>query len=234
MSSSSVLRALAAQRSSVLRTQTKRQATLRMGAASSRWRRGYASVHDIAAKTSDTPWLLGAVGVTVVGLAYLESGRATGSGAHGPQSADAIASHREEAAHGKLSSSSSSDSKPESEPEPQQSGADKPEGAAEGAAEQGEAPSSKEEVSQPSADGADAATKSEEEKKKKKGEGNEESETTTSAGEEEGGKKAATTTSSSTTPGKKTAEDAREDSKKGEDKDKGETEAGKKGSSKKN
>ncbi len=118
--------------------------------------------------------LLGAVGVTVVGLAYLESGRATGSGAHGPQSADAIASHREEAAHGKPSSSSS-DSKAESESEPQQSGADKPE-AADGAAEQGEAPSSKEEGSQPSADGADAATKSEE--KKKKGEGNEESETT--------------------------------------------------------
>ncbi|KAI1438263.1 hypothetical protein GGR50DRAFT_640719 [Xylaria sp. CBS 124048] len=38
-------------------------------------RRTYVDIHDITKNTSETPFILGAVGVTVLGLAYLTSGR---------------------------------------------------------------------------------------------------------------------------------------------------------------
>ncbi|KAI1297509.1 hypothetical protein F5Y03DRAFT_369501 [Xylaria venustula] len=64
------LQTLARRSSAPLRTQIRRQ-VVRPASVS---RRGYVSVHDAAEKTSDLPWLIGAVGVTSVGLAFILSG----------------------------------------------------------------------------------------------------------------------------------------------------------------
>ncbi|KAI0517617.1 hypothetical protein F5B22DRAFT_645796 [Xylaria bambusicola] len=103
-----------AQRS--LRAQARR-ATLSVRPALSR--RGYADVHGTAQKTSELPWLISAVGVTGVGLAYLLSGPPKGAGgAHGPAAADAIAKRRKEETQSPRDKSDSGASQPSAEDKP--------------------------------------------------------------------------------------------------------------------
>ncbi|KAK9783665.1 hypothetical protein AB5N19_04163 [Seiridium cardinale] len=66
-------------------------------------RRGYASQHS-AAKSSDLPWLIGSVGVTLPGLAYLLS--------NGPQKADTGGSIDHHKSHTKGSSDDDSEQTP--------------------------------------------------------------------------------------------------------------------------
>ncbi|KAI8951459.1 hypothetical protein F4801DRAFT_544797 [Xylaria longipes] len=200
-----------AQRSSALRTLTRRQAvSARPAYVSPAARRGYASAHGAAAaaKSSDMPWLLSSVGVTAVGLAFLLStAPKTSKAGHGPKSADAaIEAHHEEKEDDKASSGSDEDKEPKQEKEEEEKPQDDtPKGAADPSAP-GKASQSGQNVPPPSGDNADLATKWDEKK-----EGQEESKEATRAGET----KAAT--SSSETPSKKTqAEDPREDPQKGE------------------
>ncbi|TGJ81231.1 hypothetical protein E0Z10_g7534 [Xylaria hypoxylon] len=192
-----------AQRSAALRSLTRRQAvSARLASVS---RRGYAGAHGAAQKTSDTPWLLGAVGFTAAGLAYLRLGSAAPSGAHASADHHKKDEHKDE--H-KETSSSPSESESESKSDSQQD--ENPDNSApKGAADPnvpGKASQSGQNVPPPSADNTDLATKQDEKKQ-----GHEEFKETTRAGET----KAAT--SSSTAPSKKTAaEDPREDPKKGE------------------
>ncbi|KAI0540211.1 hypothetical protein GGR58DRAFT_175317 [Xylaria digitata] len=195
------------QRSSALRSLTRRRAHHPALVS----RKGYASTHGAAQKPSDMPLLVSAVGVTVVGLAYIMSSKPAPSGTHGPKPAHAsVGHHKEEKEKEKPTEeapSSESESKPESESAPDSQQDEKPaDGTPKGAAD----PSARGKASQIGQDvpppPADAATKSDETKR-----GHEELVETTRAGETK------LATSSSTAPRKKTAaEDPREDPKKGQ------------------
>ncbi|KAH8161326.1 hypothetical protein CIB48_g6913 [Xylaria polymorpha] len=196
-----------AQRTSALRALTRRQAVLARPALVTR--RGYASAHGAAQKSSDMPWLLSSVGFTAVGLSFLIANRPkTSSAGHGPKSADAaIEAHHEEKGDGdKASSGSEDDEKQQKQVEEEKkSEDDAPKGAADPSASD-KASQSGQDASPPSGDHTEPETKLDEKKQ-----GQEESKETTGKGET----KAAT--SSSTTPSKKTqAENPQEDPQKGE------------------
>ncbi|KAI0546646.1 hypothetical protein F4679DRAFT_587325 [Xylaria curta] len=198
-----------AQRSSVLRTLTRRQAVCaRPAYISPSIRRG----------------LLSSVGFTAVGLAFLVSNAPkTDSAAHGPKSADAAIEAHEEKEKGhdekedKEKSSGSDEQQKEEEggekgegegeeKENKSEGDDAPKGGASDPSSPDKASQSGQNVPPPSGDNSDLASKWDEKKQDQ-----EESKKATRAGET----KAAT--SSSETPSKKTqAEDPREDPQKGE------------------
>ncbi|KAI0977161.1 hypothetical protein F4678DRAFT_4642 [Xylaria arbuscula] len=182
-----------ARRASVLQPQIKRQAV----PPASVLKRGYVSAHSVAENTSDLPWLIGAVGVTGVGLAFILSGNKASPAHH-----EGGHSKEEQAHPPKPSSSDSEPQSPDDKPEGDNSA---PKGAADPSSP-GKSSQGGQNVPPPAADSSDLAENWDEKK-----EGHEELKTQTRGGET----KAAT--SSSATPSKKTAsEDPREDPQKGE------------------
>ncbi|KAI1362070.1 hypothetical protein F5Y08DRAFT_313094 [Xylaria arbuscula] len=199
-----------AQRS--LRTQARRQI---LSARPAMTRRGYASIHGAAENTSEMPWLISSVGVTVVGLAYLMSGAPKGAGgSHGPEAKEAIAQRHEAEAATHHDKSDSGASQPTTADDDNDKDNDKaPEDNKDSAPKGGDDPSNPGKQSQggqnvppPAGDNRDLAEDWEQRKEGQK-------ELNESA--KEGHTKVAT--SSSQTPSKKTAtEDPREDPQKGE------------------
>ncbi|KAI3321724.1 hypothetical protein HD806DRAFT_145426 [Xylariaceae sp. AK1471] len=196
---------LFAQRSSALRTLTRQAVPARPQYASPVGRRGYASAHGNAQKSSDLPWLISAVVITVPTVAYLTANGPKRSASHGPKSG---------AEHEEKETSKSDDS---SEEQPQDDSKSKGEGESKeedksvrkGGADPfspGKRSQSGHNVPPPAADNSDLATNWEERKERKQ-----EFDALVRAGETR------VASSSSTAPSKRTAgEDPREDPKKGE------------------
>ncbi|KAI1283573.1 hypothetical protein F5Y07DRAFT_350013 [Xylaria sp. FL0933] len=178
-------------------TQIKRQgaSVRRVRAAPMVSRRGYASVHEAAEKTSDMPWLVGSIVVTAVGLAYLLSGPSAAAGSRSDL-------HHEIEVREHTTRSGEPPHTPDDKPEGDNSA---PLGAKDPSSPD-KASAKGQEVPPPPSDNSDLAENWEERKK-----GHQEFKERTRAGETK------VATSSSTAPSKKTnAEDPREDPKKGE------------------
>ncbi|KAI8630314.1 hypothetical protein F5Y19DRAFT_59858 [Xylariaceae sp. FL1651] len=192
-----------AQRSSALRSLSRQSLTRHTAFPGAAAKRSYASAHGEAQKSSDLPWLIGSVTVTVPALAYLISNGPKRSASHGPKAGEKHGASEGTRAKGE-------DTPPKDHPDNNDQangeGGDDSRGGGKDPQAPGKASMSGQNVPPPSADNRDLAEKWDEAK-----EGHEQYKETIEA------KQTRTASSSSEMPSKKTAtEDPREDPQKGE------------------